>query len=65
MSVDGDTERGEVGTVLRLARVLVVAALIILTGVAFICPEMFAAAMVECAGRIYAAFHGLAASVAR
>lgn len=65
MRVDGNTERGEVGTVLRLAQVLVVAAAIILTGVAFISPEMFADGMVECAGRIYAAFHGLAASVAR
>lgn len=51
--------------VLRIARVLAVAALIILATVAFISPEAFAAGMVECVGRIYAVFDGLAASVVR
>ncbi|WP_147379139.1 hypothetical protein [Mycobacteroides abscessus] len=51
--------------VLRIARVLAVAALIIVAAVAFISPEAFAAGLVECAGRIYAMFDGLAASVVR
>lgn len=61
MSVDDIVAR----PVLRLVRVLVVAALIILAVVAFISPEMFAAGMVGCVGRIYAVVHGLASSVMR
>lgn len=64
INVDGNMEHGEVGSVLRLVRALVVVALIILTGVALISPEMFADGMVGCAGRIYAVLHGLASSVA-
>lgn len=63
MSVDRNMENGEVGSVLRLARALVVVALISLAGVALISPEMYADGMLECAGRIFAVLHGLASSV--
>lgn len=63
MSVDRNMENGEVGSVLRLARALVVVALISLAGVALISPEMYADGMVECAGRIFAVLHRFASSV--